>query len=90
MLETVELVQRSVFLGSDSLFDGVGNTTFFINRDKNGSYVFFMQDGVPAARWVRGERNRALGIFEALRKHILKSIGVGGGHVVICVNVHYS
>ena len=88
MLERVVLQERSLFLGADSLFDGINNTTFFINRDKTGFYVFFMNDGNPAVRWVRGVRNMDPLKFKALRKHMLKSIGVGGGHIVTCVNVH--
>ena len=65
-LEHVEVVQRSAFLGSDTLFDGTDNQSFFINRDKTGFYVFFQEQGTPQVRWVRGARDMDPHTFQAL------------------------
>ena len=47
----------TVFPGSDSMFEGNENMTFFINRDATGFYVFSMDQGLnPIAKWVRRDR----------------------------------
>ena len=50
------LFESDMFLGTDSLFDGLDNVTYFINRDSSGFYVFSMESGNLVVKWVRRDR----------------------------------
>ena len=51
-----EVFQNETFLGADSLFDGLDNVSYFINRDSSGFYVFNMESGNLVVKWVRRDR----------------------------------
>ena len=56
-MDAYTIVQCSVFQGSDSLFEGRDNLSYFMNKDSTGCYVFSMAQGLnPIAKWVRRDR----------------------------------